>query len=221
MITWEFFAGSRSFSKECELRGWATYTTDNQDFEGINQVVDFFEFDILKAIEEVGKPDIIWFSPPCKYFSVASCYHHWDKNGSVYTPKTEGAKLGLKMLDRINEIIDILDPKYFIIENPRGMMRKMKKFDNYRRVTPWYCQYGNKTAKPTDLWTNFPLLVSECFNSNPDCHHEHATRGSNNGIQGIKGNYERSKVPRNLINSILDQIESPIIQDWLGGWPIW
>lgn len=215
MITWEFFAGSRSFSKECELRGWETYTTDNQDFEGINQVVDFFEFDIDKAIQETGKPNIIWFSPPCKYFSIASCGYHWSKEGSIYTPKTEGAKLGLKMLDRINELIDILNPEYFIIENPRGMMRKMKKFDNYRRVTPWYCQYGHSTAKPTDLWTNFPLVVSQCFNGNSLCHHERAPRGAKTGIQGIHGNYQRSIVPRNLINSILDQIEKPIIQGWI------
>ena len=93
-------------------------------------------------------------------------------------------------------------------------MRKMRNLKRYRRETAWYCQYGNKTAKPTDLWTNFPLHLKKCKNSNADCHHERAPRGGNSGIQGINGNYERYKVPSDLCNTILDQIEKPIIKEW-------
>lgn len=215
MITWEFFAGSRSFSKEASKRGFVTYTTDIQDFEGIDQVCNIFDFDIDLALAKTGKPDIIWFSPPCNKFSIARCFDNWIKLGSEYIPKSQGAEISLLILDKINYIIKKIQPKYFIIENPRGLMRKMKAFKNYSRHTVWYCQYGHKTAKPTDLWTNFPLIVKTCKNGNPDCHHERAPRGSSSGIAGMKGNYERSIVPPDLINSILDQIEKPILRSWL------
>ena len=217
-VVWEFFAGSRSFSKEAEKRGYTTYTTDIEPFDNIDQVVNIFDFDVELALSKTGKPDIIWFSPPCKYFSFASCYRHCTYNGkSDYIAKSEGALIGLKILNKINELIKILKPEKFIIENPRGLMRKMPHFKNYRRNTAWYCQYDHKTAKPTDLWTNFPIHLKTCRNSNPECHHEVAPRGSKTGIQGIKGknaNYERSKVPPKLCNSILDQIENPIIKEW-------
>ena len=48
------------------------------------------------------KPDIIWASPPCTYFSVASIGHHWNKN---HTPKTKEAVLGVKIVQRTLDII--------------------------------------------------------------------------------------------------------------------
>ena len=71
MRTLELFAGSRSFSKVAAQHGHFTYTTDNQDFENINQVCDIFDFDLDKAIKYLGgKPNIIWASPPCTYFQL-------------------------------------------------------------------------------------------------------------------------------------------------------
>ena len=46
-----------------------------------------------------------------------------------------------------------------------------------------------------------------CFNGNKDCHHEEAPRGSKTGTQGLKGNMERSVVPRQLCIEILKQLE--------------
>ena len=206
LIVWEFFAGSRSFSKVCEKMGLTTYTTDIQPFNNIDQVCNIFDFDIDKAIKKTGKPNIIWFSPPCTKFSIASCYRNWNKVDDKYIPKSEGALLGLKILDKINELIDILNPKYFIIENPRGLMRKMPHFQKYNLETVWYCQYGDKRAKPTDLWLNFDFEPKLCRNGNPECNHERAPRGSKTGTQALKNNYERSKIPEKLCQSILDTI---------------
>jgi len=206
LVVWEFFAGSRSFSKVAEKKGMITYTTDIISFDNINQVCDIFDFDVDKAIKEVGKPHIIWFSPPCNKFSIASCYRHWDRVNDDYIPKSEGAILGLKILDKINALINELNPKYFIIENPRGLMRKMPQFQSYNRETVWYCQFGDKRAKPTDLWLNFDYLGKSCKNGNTNCHHERAPRGSKTGTQGLKNNYERSKIPEKLCHHILDTI---------------
>ena len=67
MKTLELFAGSRSFSKVAEKMGHETYTTDHEAFEKIDQVCDIFDFDYDKVLDEYGKPDIVWASPPCTF----------------------------------------------------------------------------------------------------------------------------------------------------------
>ena len=56
----------------------------------------------------------------------------------------------------------------------------MKQFE---RATVWYCQYGDKRAKPTDIFTNHLFMLSwdtktdgyargECWNGRKNCHEE-------------------------------------------------
>ena len=199
----ELFAGSRSFSKVAEELGHKTYTTDIKPFDKIDQVCDIFNFNLSKMEKKFGYPDIIWASPPCTYFSVASIGHHWNKD---HTPKTEQAKLGVKIVQKTLDIINFLKPDYFFIENPRGKLRKLDVVKDILRATVTYCQYGDNRMKPTDIWTNNtnwkPRKI--CKNGMP-CH-ESAPRGSQTGTQGLKGNYERSIVPYELCKEILESL---------------
>ncbi len=145
----ELFAGSRSFSKVAEEMGHETFAVDINDFENIDYVTDILDFDPSKI---PFKPDVIWASPPCTYFSVASIGKHWNKD---HTPKTEQAKLGVKIVNKTIEIIEMFQPDYFFVENPRGKLRKLGLFDGIaERTTVTYCQYGDTRMKPTDIWTN-------------------------------------------------------------------
>ena len=202
----ELFAGSRSISKVAEEFGYKTYTTDYEPFDKINQVCDIFDFSIDKMLDEFGKPDIIWASPPCTYFSVSSIGHHWNKD---HTPKTKEAVLGVKIVERTNWIIKMLNPKWFYIENPRGKLRKLDVItkEPYFRKTVTYCSYGEDRMKPTDIWTNnFNWLPKNmCFNGNADCHHQPAPRGSRTGTQGMANAYEKSKVPEELCKEIIER----------------
>ena len=206
----ELFAGSRSFSKVAEEYGHETYTSDIEPFDKISQVCDIFDFDIDKMYQEFGKPDIVWASVPCTTFSVASIGHHWKGGNKAYIPKTKNAELGLKIVEKTNDIIKKLQPKWFYIENPRGLLRKLDVMTkhNYIRNTVWYCQYGDKRAKPTDIWTNNYLWNPKpvCKNGNPECHHERAPRGSKTGTQGLKGSYDRSIVPEKLCKEIVESM---------------
>ena len=65
----ELFAGSRSVGKVAEKLGYNVFSSDINAFDGIDYVVNILDFDVNKV---PFKPNIIWASPPCTYFSVAS-----------------------------------------------------------------------------------------------------------------------------------------------------
>ena len=134
----ELFAGSRSFSKVAAEFEFETYTTDYKSFDKIDLVKNILDLNATDIEKEFGVPDIIWASPPCTYFSVASIGHHWNKD---HTPKTKEAILGVDIVEKNNSII-----RYFLnqnpnllyyIENPRGKLRKLPvmNFAPYRLPT--------------------------------------------------------------------------------------
>ena len=202
----ELFAGSRSIGNAAESLGYEVFSSDINNFKGIDYVVDILNFDTNKV---PFKPDIIWASPPCTYFSVASIGKHWNED---HTPKSKNALIGVSYVNKTLEIIKTLKPNKWYLENPRGKLRKLQVVKGLPRTTVWYCTYGDKRAKPTDIWSNniFSLFNvngwrprPECFNGNQNCHHEFAPRGSQTGSQGLKGNYDRSKIPNELCFEIL------------------
>lgn len=197
----ELFAGSRSIGCVAEDLGMEVFSTDINDFEKIDYVVDILEFDYRKV---PFKPDIIWASPPCTSFSVASLGHHWEYiDKKIHVPKTDSAKLGIKLVMRTLDIIDHFKPRYWFMENPRGVLRKLPIVKDLKRQTVTYCQYGDERMKPTDIWTNSENWIPRPTCKNGDPCHVSAPRGSQTGTQGRKGAYERSKVPKELCLEIL------------------
>lgn len=196
----ELFAGTKSFSGVAELLGMKTFTSDFDDSFNTNYCVDILNFDTSKL---PFRPDVIWASPPCESFSVASIGKHWNIDN---TPKTAKAEQGVRLVKHTIQLIQELQPKYWIIENPRGKLRKLPFMQDFYRYTVTYCQYGDTRMKPTDLWTNIPDLHLRpiCKNGMP-CHTS-APRGSKTGTQGIKTYKDRSKIPPELCQQILNQI---------------
>jgi hypothetical protein len=203
----ELFAGSRSIGKAAEEMGLEVFSSDLIAFENINYVGDVLEFDYSKV---PFVPDIIWASPPCTGFSVAALGRNWDKNGKVFTPKSDTARLGIQILTKTIEIINYYNPKYFFIENPRGMMRKVPILDQYIRHTVTYCQYGDMRMKPTDIWTNNKTWQPKLPCSNGDPCHVAAPRQSKTGTQSLANAYEKSKIPHALC---LEVLESCLIKE--------
>lgn len=205
----ELFAGSRSIGKEAEKQGYEVFSIDINNFKDIDLVIDILE---LKKEMIPFTPNVIWASPPCTYFSVASIGVHWYED---HKPKTEEAKLGMKILNKTLSIFDWYPNAIYFMENPRGKMRK--KVSGIDRTTITYCSYATDetkvvTMKPTDIWSNHIYDMFNpngwvprpmCFNGNKKCNHEEAPRGSITGLQGLKGNYERSKIPNELCKEII------------------
>lgn len=204
----ELFAGSKSWGNVAKELGYEVFSVDKEPFEGIDLVID-----IEEMTEEMIPwiPDVVIDGRPCTTFSMAAgSTHRLQPN---FEPKTPFAAKCDRMNVKLNNLYKKWDCIYYI-ENPRGMLRKMYYMKGMDRATVWYCQYGDTRAKPTDIWSNnikdmfnpkgwHPRHM--CFNGNTKCHHESAPRGSKTGTQGLKGNYERSKVPYELCYEILKQ----------------
>jgi hypothetical protein len=196
----ELFAGSRSIGKVADRLAFDVYSSDIEQFGGIDYVTDILDFDPTKI---PFKPDIIWASCPCTAFSVAAIGKNWTKVGEDYIPKNPRADFGLKLVQKTLEIIEHFNPTYFFIENPRGMLRKMPIMADLPRQGVTYCQYGDTRMKPTDIWTNSTTWIPRPMCKNGDPCHVAAPRGSKTGTQGFKGSYERSKIPEDLCYEIL------------------
>ena len=191
----ELFCGTKSFAKVCKGRGHEVFTIDNNPKHDPDLCIDILD---LQIKDIPFKPDVIWASPPCTTFSIASVSTYWKEPNQ----KTLD---GLMYVYKTMAMIKILKPKYWFIENPVGMLRKNIRLP---RKTITYCQYGDKRMKPTDIFTNVGLLwIPRPMCKNGDSCHESAPRGSRTGTQGLKGNMERSRVPKQLCEEIIYAIE--------------
>jgi hypothetical protein len=211
MILLELFAGTRSISKAFEKRGYKTFSIEwNKDFENIDLYEDINNVsaeDIIKLCG--GVPDVIWASPDCTTYSVAGISHHRRKDNETgnLEPISDYAKFCDKTNNHVLDLIKEVKPKLYFIENPRGGLRKMDFMQELPRYTVTYCQYGDKRMKPTDIWTNHPKPNFKSMCHNGDSCHEKAPRGSRTGTQGLKDAKERSIIPQELCEHIVDICE--------------
>lgn len=209
----ELFAGTRSISKAFEKRGHETFSIDwNNKCSNIDLYKDIKDVTAQEIIDLFGYPDVIWASPDCTTFSIAGIYNHRRKNkktGSL-DPISEYAEycdlVDIHMLELIKE----LNPKFYFIENPRAGMRKMEWMQDLPRYTVTYCKYGDTRMKPTDIWTNHPDPKFKPPCKNGDNCHMKAPRGSKSGTQGLKTLAEKSAIPIQLCEHIVDICEEYI-----------
>ncbi len=180
----DLFSGLGGWSKAFKERGHHVTTVDFNPLFKPDIVADIRDI----TVASVGYHNVVLMSPPCETFSVQSLYHHWRTVNGVPEPTSLRAIEGLEIVEAAIAFVRSMDPAFWIMENPRAMLRKQAIVRDIPRKTITYCQYGETRMKPTDLWSEkwdqIPLVLrAPCKNGDP-CHIS-APRGSSTGTQGM------------------------------------
>jgi hypothetical protein len=207
MIVFDFFSGTGSSTQAFRDAGHTVVTFELDPYFEATETTDVMLLIAKDLIQKYGQPDFIWASPPCTSFSVASIGRHWISGGDNPIPRTEQARDSQELVRHTVALIKELNPtKGWLMENPRGMLRKLEVVKGLPRRTVTYCQYGDSRMKPTDLWGVVPNWVSRQACKNGDTCHVRAPRGATTGTQGLKDARERSRVPYDLGKEILNAL---------------
>lgn len=203
----EFFSGSGKLAEAFDDQGYHTCTIDNNPNNNPDLVIDILNLEINDLPGPVRNPDVIHFGVPCTKFSVAGK----ETNFTNFMPNDIESCIALALVYKCLELIQVLNPKSWFIENPMGYLRKFPFMKRLPRKEIWYCQYGDTKAKPTDFWTNrVDWIPKKCFNENPNCKHERAPRGCNTGTQGMSNAYERGIYPEKLCMELVNLCEGKL-----------
>ena len=203
-ILLEMFKGTGSVGKQAKKMGFQVTSLDFDPIYTPDIETDILDWDYKKYSNENNYiPDMIWSSPPCNTYS-PMVYRLKERDVETAKPLSDRAKLGTKILYKTLEIIEYFlkkNPKLlFIIENPRGMMRKDKEMKKLARETTLYCLYGDFKRKPTDFWNNFPngLGIDQETKECP---------GKVIPVQNLKTIEERYSMPAKLIKHFLEEFK--------------
>ncbi len=158
-------------------------------------------------VDIAGKPDVradvsrfhvsgpvqfIWASPPCQGFSVAGIPAHWKGNRPDRV-----ARMSIRLAQATFRVLAEHPEADWIVENPMGLMRK---YVPGLTETVFYCSYGERRKKPTDLWESRPFNLAR-----PCAPHEPGPRGSHapGTTQGYRsGDPRRAMIPRELAEAV-------------------
>lgn len=199
MLIFDLFSGTGSSTKAFKDAGHTVISFELDDYFEATENVNVLDLTADYLLKTYGRPDFVWASPPCTTFSVASIRHYWDYVDGKAVPKNEKTLHGLKVVEHTRKLIEELSPaKGWLMENPRGMLRKQEVVQGLPRVTISYCQYGDTRQKPTDLWGYVPNWQPRPMCKRGDPCHEAAPRSHKTGTQGIKATKDRSKIAPQL-----------------------
>ena len=197
----ELFSGTKSVGKVAEQLGYEVVSLDLKNAD--------INIDILNWDYHQYQPkhfDVIWASPPCTEYSIAK---------STGVRKIEEAN---QIVERTLNIIEYLNPKYYIIENPQTGLLKEQWFMYGMPYTDLdYCKYGMPYRKRTRLWNNVfnwkprPLCKKDCNSMVGNKHKAEAQRMPSGkkqdwGDQPLFGLSDLYVIPSDLIYEIFNSI---------------
>ena len=112
--------------------------------------------------------DLLWCSPPCTTYSAANTMRTREQAESEMLEAD-------KLVRACFELIEILKPKTWFIENPDSGANRLKNrgvMKNYQHMvnTVTYCHYGRRDRKATMIVSNVPnLQLKDCRKHGQEC----------------------------------------------------
>lgn len=82
-------------------------------------------------------------APPCTEFSVLNC---------IAAARKRNEAAGMEIVNACLKIIEMCEPVFWALENPRGHLRKYLGNPQFS-FQPWY--FGDPWTKATDIWGRF------------------------------------------------------------------
>jgi len=212
----ELFCGTKSVGKVAEQQGYEVVSLDFEPRFNATHTIDIFDWDYKQY--PVGYFNVIWASPDCRTWSLASGGKYRTKKdimglGNKYQDE---ATMGCNMIRRVIEIIKYFQPDKWYMENPRALLQYfpdlcdfIKEYGAYRNLV-YYGNYGHNCPKATHIWSNMPLWKDE---KKPEMaedtyvmkyhHHDKRMKRRYIGMYGSKANAElRSVIPATLIEKL-------------------
>ena len=209
VVLLDLYAGSGSVGTVARKMGWEVIGIDNNPHaSGASIYADILKYNY----RSLPVPDVIFSSPPCTTYSTAATwYRHRDPKTAV--PLTDAAKIADRILRRTIKIYEHFRTKNprlrFIIENPRGYMRRRPEVQRFHRATTTHSSYGSPIVKPTDFWSNFALKLKPLYFPAVV---KIGKKDWFKKIGDLKGKTQHDKlghIPSKLVSSILKQSNKP------------
>jgi len=172
----DLFSGLKGWSQAFEDRGHLVVTVDIDKKFNPTICADVMSL-TAEDFESYGSFDLVLASPPCNCFSIASVYRHWNKR--TRRPKDNATRKAINLVGHTIKLILDLNPKWWILENPRGMLRNVLGLPS---KTTFFAAWNHFAYKPTDLWGVLPPIEWRKPRK-----WQKAPRGSKSGTQGVTG----------------------------------
>lgn len=133
-----------------------------------------------------GHFDLIWASPPCiEFYKVLAPFH----------PEFYGKHPSMELVETSKAIIDLLEPKWWVIENTRSGAKFIKKFlGNYRQVLGPFYLWGN--------YIKFDAVVDPGHKANNDTWSTDPLRSN-----------KKAKIPLEISRALKDALDNQTMLD--------
>jgi hypothetical protein len=167
---------------------WEVVSIDNNPDLNPTYCWDLEEVGAVKKIVELGYFDLIWASPPCVEFY---------KVRAPFFPDEYGNKPSMKLVEIVLEVVSILQPDFWVLENTKSGSEFIKPIlgDPRRVIGPFYL-WGNFIRFDADISTRHKAK-NDVWSSNP-----------------LRSNI-RAKIPKEISAALHDTImNQKTLENW-------